>query len=159
MLDEEQEENHQPEDIARCRANFLAAMERVEAALKPEEKVMKPVPPKPDDQQFIVYFDFDKADLTQQAETIISKAVQFANSVDSQIRLRGHTDLSGSADYNLGLSERRNESVILKMLDIGAKANTVRAVALGETEPAVPTEDGVRHPKNRRVEIVVSPVK
>ncbi len=158
---EEQEEDIQPADIAACRDAFMAAIAKVEEALKPApmKPMKKAMPPKPDQQDFIVYFDFDKSDLTEEAKAVIAKAVAFANSVKSTIALRGHADRAGSADYNMDLSENRNESVILQMLDEKAKANSVRAVSLGETEPAVPTEDGVRHPKNRRVEISIIPAK
>ena len=158
---EEQEEDIQPEDIARCRTAFEAAMANVDAALTPAEKPMKkaaPKPaPKPDQKDWVVYFDFDRADLSDTAKAQIAEAAAFANSVKSTISVRGHTDRSGTEEYNMGLSETRNESVILEMLESDIKANSVRAVALGESEPAVPTEDGVRHPKNRRVEISVIP--
>ena len=156
---EEQEEDIQAEDIAACKAAFMAAMDKVDAALADKPVAAKPMAPKPNQQDFIVYFDFDKSDLTDEAKAVIAKAVGFANSVKSSVALRGHADRAGSADYNMGLSENRNESVILQMLDNKVKANTVKAVSLGESEPAVPTEDGVRHPKNRRVEISVIPAK
>jgi outer membrane protein OmpA-like peptidoglycan-associated protein len=156
---QEQEENIQPDDIAACKAGFEASMANVDAALADKPMAAKPMPPKPNQQDFIVYFDFDKSDLTDEAKAVIAKAVSFANSVKSSVALRGHTDRAGPAEYNMGLSENRNESVILEMLDNNVKANTVKAVSLGESEPAVPTDDGVRHPKNRRVEISVVPAE
>jgi len=121
--------------------------------------VKKPAPPRPTQQDFIIYFDFDVDKLTAEAKEVIAKAVKFANSTKSSVVVHGHADRAGSEEYNQGLSERRSESAILEMLENNVKANTVKAASFGETEPAVPTKDGVRHPKNRRVEISVIPAK
>ncbi len=155
---EEQEENIQPKDIARCRDGFYDAIAKVEAALKPMAKAMA-TPKMPGQQDFIVYFDFNRANLSAEAMSMIAKASAFAKSTKSLLKLRGHTDRSGSEEYNMGLSEERNESVILEMLNKNVEARIIRSTALGESEPAVPTPDGQRHPKNRRVEISVVPSK
>jgi outer membrane protein OmpA-like peptidoglycan-associated protein len=156
---EEQAEGRQPTHIAHCRNEFMAAMDRVEAILNPPKKmVKKPAPPRPTQQDFIIYFDFDIAKLTAEAKDVVAKAIKFANSTKSSVVVHGHADRAGSEKYNQGLSERRSESAILEMLENNVKANTVKAASFGETDPAVPTKDGVRHPKNRRVEISVIPV-
>jgi outer membrane protein OmpA-like peptidoglycan-associated protein len=157
---EEQAEDRQPSHIAHCRDEFMAAMERVEAILNPPKKmVKKPAPPRPTQQDFIIYFDFDVDKLTAEGKEVIAKASKFANSTKSSVVVHGHADRAGSEEYNQGLSERRSEGAILEMLTNNVKANTVKAASFGETDPAVPTKDGVRHPKNRRVEISVIPAK
>ena len=64
--------------------------------------------------------------------------------------LAGHTDTSGSAQYNLGLAERRNNAVRNYMTGRGVPAGQISSEALGETRPRVPTADGVREAQNRR---------
>ena len=62
----------------------------------------------------------------------------------------GHTDTSGSADYNMHLSVRRADVVRDVIVDLGARRESVETKGVGETDLAVPTPDGVREPKNRR---------
>lgn len=65
----------------------------------------------------------------------------------------GHTDTSGSAIYNEDLSERRATAVKDALVLQGIPADSITTVGKGKTDPLVPTEDGVREPQNRRVEI------
>ena len=65
----------------------------------------------------------------------------------------GYTDTKGAADYNQALSARRASSVSNYLTNLGVNNSVVNQKALGETELAIPTEDGVRLPKNRRVAI------
>jgi outer membrane protein OmpA-like peptidoglycan-associated protein len=73
------------------------------------------------------------------------------------IMLAGHTDRSGSVTYNMGLAERRNESVQEYLTGRGIPAARISAEAFGESMPRVPTADGVRELQNRRVEITYGP--
>ena len=68
----------------------------------------------------------------------------------------GHTDLSGSDAYNDDLSIRRAEAVADLMVGLGINRGQMTISAEGEGNPRVPTQDGVREPQNRRVEITVS---
>jgi outer membrane protein OmpA-like peptidoglycan-associated protein len=71
--------------------------------------------------------------------------------------LAGYTDRSGSAQYNLGLAARRNESVRTYLTGKGVPAARITSEAFGEANPRVPTADGVRELQNRRVEITYGP--
>lgn len=71
--------------------------------------------------------------------------------------LAGHADRSGNARYNVGLSERRNDSVRSYLSARGIGEGSVSAEAFGEGRPAVATADGVRNDQNRRVEITYGP--
>ena len=71
--------------------------------------------------------------------------------------LAGHTDTSGSARYNQGLAERRNAAVRSYMTGRGVPAGQIMGQAFGETQPRVPTADGVREAQNRRVEVTYGP--
>jgi len=106
---------------------------------------------------FIVFFDWDRADLTPEANLVLDDVVVVANqSGYASIRLDGYTDLSGSAQYNLGLSERRANSVADGLIARGIAPDEIVIRAFGEENPLVPTPDGVREPQNRRVEIFLS---
>ena len=124
-----------------------------------------PPPPMPEpaviavnyDSAFIVFFDWDRADLTPEANLVLDDVVVVANeSGYASIRLDGYTDLSGSAAYNLGLSERRANSVADGLIARGIAPDEIVIRAFGEENPLVPTPDGVREPQNRRVEIFLS---
>jgi outer membrane protein OmpA-like peptidoglycan-associated protein len=105
---------------------------------------------------FIVFFDFDKSNITSAAQTTINDAVAAAKAGHSaQVTLTGHTDRSGSEQYNLALSLRRAEAVKANMIRQGIPASSIVVIGKGESQPLVPTADGVREPQNRRVEIVI----
>ena len=71
--------------------------------------------------------------------------------------LAGHTDRSGSVQYNIGLAERRNASVTEYLTGRGIPAGRISGEAFGESQPRVPTADGVRELQNRRVEVSYGP--
>jgi len=105
---------------------------------------------------FIVFFDFDKSNITAEAQKTINDAAATAKSGNAaQVTLTGHTDRSGSEQYNLALSLRRAEAVKAAMIKQGVPASLIVVVGKGESQPLVPTADGVREPQNRRVEIVI----
>jgi len=126
----------------------------------PPRPTPPPMPPKPvcNTGPFIVFFDFDKSDVTPEASNILSNAVTaYANCGTARVMLAGHTDTSGSARYNLGLAERRNMAVRSYMTGRGVPASQIGGEAFGETQPRVPTADGVREAQNRRVEVTYGP--
>jgi outer membrane protein OmpA-like peptidoglycan-associated protein len=118
-----------------------------------------PPPPAPAPmaaKSFIVFFDFDRSNITAQAQATINDAVAAAKAGNStRITLTGHTDRSGSEQYNQALSVRRGEAVKAAMIRGGIPANAIVVIGRGESAPLVPTADGVREPQNRRVEIVL----
>jgi len=124
------------------------------AEKKPEPK---PEPPKPEPvaRNYIVFFDWDKADITSEAASILRTAAENARKGGiSRIQATGHADTSGTKKYNLKLSERRARAVQAEMNKLGIATNQIAIDWKGELEPLVPTADGVREPQNRRVEIV-----
>jgi len=145
----EQEENFEPDEINACRNGFLAAMGAVEMAMMPKAP---PVAMAPGD--YLVFFDWNKADITPEAASILKTVAANAKKMgDSKIVATGYTDLSGSAAYNMGLSERRAEAVKADLVGQGVPANNITTIGRGEADPLVPTADGVREPQNRRVQI------
>jgi len=104
---------------------------------------------------FQVFFDFDKSDITADARRVIEQAAANTKQAGTtRVTLTGHTDTSGSAQYNQRLSQRRADAVKAEMVRMGVPANDIATVARGESSLLVPTADGVREPRNRRVEIV-----
>ncbi len=106
--------------------------------------------------QYVVLFGLDQATLDAEAQATIAAAAQeFRNTGSARIALRGHTDTSGDAAYNQALSERREQAVTDELVRQGVPAEAIGGVAVGETDPAVPTGDGVPEEQNRRVEIAL----
>jgi OOP family OmpA-OmpF porin len=105
---------------------------------------------------YLVFFDFDRADLTDRARQIIAEAAQAVNSTGTtRIEVAGHADRSGTPQYNQRLSQRRAEAVAAELSRRGISRGQMSIQAFGESRPLVPTADGVREPQNRRVEIVL----
>jgi outer membrane protein OmpA-like peptidoglycan-associated protein len=105
---------------------------------------------------YMVFFDFNKYNLTPEAMHIVDNAAAAAkgNSGVTQIDVTGHTDTVGSDAYNMKLSRRRADSVKAELVKQGVPAKEIAVFAKGKRDPLVPTGDGVREPQNRRVEIV-----
>ncbi|HJQ57413.1 MAG TPA: OmpA family protein [Vineibacter sp.] len=121
----------------------------------PAPAAAPPVTPGPT-AQYIVFFDFDRANLTAQAVTTIQQAAAAAKAGNrTRIGVTGHADRSGSDAYNMALSLRRANAVKDQLVREGIPAANIAVVGRGESQPLVPTADGVREPQNRRVEIVL----
>lgn len=105
----------------------------------------------------IVYFDYDKSNLTPEASNLIKEAASraLANDIDTVV-VSGNADRSGGSAYNQALSERRAAVVRDALVANGVAADKIRVEAYGEDRPAKPTEDGVREPLNRRTEVTIS---
>lgn len=112
-----------------------------------------------DNVDFIVYFEWDRSDLTDQAAATVEAAAGQADECGiTRVMIEGHADRSGPDDYNVRLSDRRARVVRDALVRLGVAASTISVEARGENDPAVDTPDGVREPLNRRseVEIIVS---
>jgi outer membrane protein OmpA-like peptidoglycan-associated protein/opacity protein-like surface antigen len=119
-----------------------------------------PPPPAPacNTGPYIVFFDFDRSDISAEASTILNNAVTaYANCGSARVMLAGHTDTSGSASYNMALAQRRNDAVRSYMTGRGVPSGQISGEAFGESQPRVPTADGVREAQNRRVEVTYGP--
>jgi outer membrane protein OmpA-like peptidoglycan-associated protein len=105
---------------------------------------------------YLVFFDWDRADLTARAKQIVAEAAQASTHTQTtKIEVNGYTDLSGTAAYNQKLSVRRAESVEAELIKDGVAQNEIAIHGYGESNPLVPTAKGVREPQNRRVEIIL----
>jgi OOP family OmpA-OmpF porin len=106
---------------------------------------------------FLVFFDYDRADLTERARQIIAEASLNARRTGGATRLEvsGHTDRAGTPAYNQALSQRRADAVAAELVRNGVARGDILVTAFGETRPLVATGDGAREPQNRRVEILL----
>jgi outer membrane protein OmpA-like peptidoglycan-associated protein len=117
---------------------------------------VQPAPTPPPARTYLVFFDWDRSDLTAAARQIIATAAQNVAKVQvTRIEVSGHADLSGTHAYNQGLSERRAKTVAAELVKDGVPQNEIDVKWYGDTHPLVPTAPGVREPQNRRVEIVL----
>jgi outer membrane protein OmpA-like peptidoglycan-associated protein len=115
-----------------------------------------PAPAAPQAPSFMVFFDWDRSNLSDQAlNTIRQAAGAYKTKGSARITATGHTDKSGPDDYNMALSLRRANTVKDALVREGVPATAISVIGRGESQPLVQTADGVREPQNRRVEIVV----
>lgn len=146
--------------IKQCRDAFEKALAAWQPPVvekpkpKPKPKpVAEPAPP-PQPRSFIVFFDWNSSTIRPDAQRVLEAAAAHAQRGGlSQVNLVGHADRSGPARYNMGLSQRRADAAKAALVGMGLSAGSISTVARGESQPLVATDDGVREPRNRRVEI------
>ena len=126
----------------------------------PPAPVEAPPPPAPvcEKGPYIVFFDWDKSDITPEAASILdSAAAAYGNCANVPVMLAGYADRSGKPTYNQALSERRNAAVTSYLTGRGVPASAITSQGFGESNNRVPTADGVRELQNRRVEVSYGP--
>lgn len=115
-----------------------------------------PQPVAPEARQFTVYFRFNRSSLTPDAQAVVHAAADYAVANHStKVAVVGHTDTSGSAAYNIKLSQRRANATAKALVEDGVDKSILAVSWKGETDLAVSTADGVREPQNRRATIDV----
>ena len=133
------------EHVKACRDEFEAAMAQLQSPVQP----MAP-------NTYIVLFDFDRSNINQAGRAVLDQVLADAARMGGvRISATGHADRSGSEDYNMALSLRRANSVREALIAGGVSPDAITVAGRGESEPAVPTPDGVKEQANRRVEIVL----
>lgn len=104
-----------------------------------------------------VLFDTDRAVLNAGAEPALERLAQFMSEYpDRRILIEGHTDSTGSEEYNRMLSAERADAVRDALLERGVAADRIETRGLGEAYPVAPNETSAGRQLNRRVEIVIS---
>jgi outer membrane protein OmpA-like peptidoglycan-associated protein len=137
----------------------LGVMHLAEVAPPPPPAPMPPPPPPmaaapPPPTHFAVFFDFNRATLTDEAREVVKNAVNVAQQTGMvRIKITGHTDTVGSEGYNDRLSVRRAESVKAEMVADGLSPMQISVEGKGFHDPLVSTGPGVREPQNRRAVI------
>ncbi len=114
------------------------------------------VPAPAPSRSYLVFFDWDRANLSDRARAIIKEAADNSNRVQyTRLEVNGYTDTSGTPQYNQGLSVRRAQAVAGELVRDGVPRNVITIQGFGDTHLLVPTGAGVREPQNRRVEIII----
>jgi outer membrane protein OmpA-like peptidoglycan-associated protein len=157
-----------------CRTALDSSLPRLETASRPapppapmpapvpapvtSAPVPPPAPVAAASSAFMVYFDFDSWTLKAEQLKVLTDVINTARSGgQSNIVIVGHTDTSGSAEYNQALSVRRAKVVVEALVDMGARRTALHASGVGETDLAVQTGDGVKEAQNRRTIITLQP--
>jgi peptidoglycan-associated lipoprotein len=102
-----------------------------------------------------IYFEYDSAALTDESIAILETHGGFiAANGEVRVRLEGHADERGSREYNIGLGDRRAQSVRRVLLFQGASTDQVDTVSYGEEQPADDDHTEEAWARNRRVELI-----
>jgi peptidoglycan-associated lipoprotein len=103
----------------------------------------------------VVYFDYDSSEIQPEYLSVVaSHAAYLAKYPSARVRLEGHTDERGSREYNIGLGERRAQTVRRALMLQGVAEAQITTVSYGEERPAAPGSDEAAYSQNRRVELV-----
>jgi peptidoglycan-associated lipoprotein len=103
----------------------------------------------------VVYFDFDSSEISPQyVQVVAAHAAYLVKYPTARVRLEGHTDERGSREYNIGLGERRAQTVRRALMVQGVAEAQITTVSYGEERPAVEGSDEAAFAQNRRVELV-----
>ncbi len=169
---EQQEENWQTWDINGCKNDFLKAMHDIYEKIsvqqnkqegsnnknnKQKNKIKDEVTivTKNENKELmqIIYFDFDKFNLSKVSKDKIKKFLNNYGHVIDEYLVVGHTDTKGTNKYNLSLSIKRAEVVKEILINYGINQSSIKILGKGEESLAVDTPDDTKQPANRRVEI------
>ena len=170
---EQQEENWQTWDINNCKDSFLESMHKIYKNLAKNEKVERENSKEKsyeNDNEIqsnatlvtedinsnilqIIYFDFDKSELSSISKKEIKKFLEKYENVISKFLIVGHTDTKGTKEYNYKLSIERANVVKNLLIDLGIKEENIKILGKGEIDLNIKTNDEVPHPANRRAEI------
>jgi len=169
---EQQEENWQTWDINDCKNDFLNAMHNIYEKISTQENEIETsnnknnslenetkdevtIVTKNENKELmqIIYFDFNKFNLSKVSKDKIEKFLNNYGSVISDYLIVGHTDTKGTNKYNLSLSIKRAEIVKDILINYGINQGSIKILGKGEESLAVHTPDDTKQPANRRVEI------
>ena len=103
----------------------------------------------------VIYFDYDSSEIRSEYVAVVAAhAGYLVKYPTARVRLEGHTDERGSREYNIGLGERRAQTVRRALLAQGVAESQLTTVSYGEERPAAEGADEAAYAQNRRVELV-----
>lgn len=114
-----------------------------------EKEVAAPVKPVAN----VVYFEFNKYDLSPEARAILLAHAEKLKGSSAAVRLEGHASEEGSREYNMALGEKRAKAARDFLVLQGVKAASLEVVSYGEERPVATGHDEASYTQNRRVEI------
>lgn len=168
---EQQEENWQFDHIAKCRGEFEGAITEIDKAFAVSEAAADthaiPAVAMQDGathgglsgpKSFLILFDFDSAAITADSLPALEGIADAAKGGETvRLIVSGHTDRAGPEAFNQRLSWQRAEAVSQALIERGVAADRIGISAHGERRLRISTPDGMREPRNRRVEVTVGP--
>jgi len=120
------------------------------AALTPQQQALADL-----QQKSVVYFEYDSSEIRPEYVPVVAAHASYlVKYPTARVRLEGHTDERGSREYNIGLGERRAQTVRRALLVQGVAEAQITTVSYGEERPAVEGSDEAAYAQNRRVELV-----
>lgn len=145
-----EQDGWQQAQIDECRQGFAAALEELNTT--PAQVADAGV----DTTSYLVFFEWNRASLSKSGSKVVADVVDSLSGQEGyEVILNGHTDTTGLERFNLTLSKKRAETVARALEKGGIAAEAIKIFAFGESDPRVPTADGVDEPQNRRVEIFI----
>jgi peptidoglycan-associated lipoprotein len=104
-----------------------------------------------------VYFEFDKADLSEEARTRLAKNSEWLRAhPEFQVRIEGHCDERGTNEYNLALGERRAAAAMGYITSLGASAGSLTTLSYGEERPQCTESSESCWSQNRRAHFLIT---
>ena len=105
-----------------------------------------------------VYFDFDLFSLREDQKDVMQKNSEWLKANPKvKVRLEGHCDERGTAEYNLALGQKRAEAAKAFLEGLGISRQRLSAISYGKERPLDPGHDEAAWAKNRRVDLVPNP--
>jgi len=106
----------------------------------------------------VIYFDFDKSEIKPEfAAVVAAHARNLTSHPNMHMKLEGNTDERGTREYNIGLGERRSQSVRRALMLQGVAESQLTTVSFGAERPAAEGDNEAAWAQNRRVELVYGP--
>ena len=124
---------------------------------QPQSQAMSAPAAAPMTRNYAVFFDTGQAALSAESRATIAQAAStFKATGGRAVAVSGHTDTTGTAQYNLQLSQQRAAAVSNELLRNGVPQTAIAALGYGEENLPVPTAQNVAEQRNRTVDIVIS---
>ncbi|MDR3208277.1 MAG: OmpA family protein [Rickettsiales bacterium] len=147
LRNEIQEINGKLADMPKDTGSGIATLKIQQIPIEPKQRIMEEI--------FEVRFDFDKATVKSEYESVIQKLAATAReSKNVKISVVGHTDTVGGANYNYALGGRRAENVKQMLIAQGVPAGSIIVLSSGKNDLKIPTGKNVKNAENRRVRVV-----
>ena len=103
-----------------------------------------------------IFFDYDKAELTQQSRTTLEQDARWLRQFPTAIVvIEGHCDERGTEEYNLALGDRRAQATKEYLVELGVTPEQMETISLGEEQPFAPGHDEASFAQNRRAHFTV----
>jgi peptidoglycan-associated lipoprotein len=104
-----------------------------------------------------VYFDYDKFDIKDEYRKLVEAHAKFLkDNPSAKMLIQGNADERGSREYNVGLGQRRSDSLKKMLTLLGAREDQIESVSLGEEKPVCTAASEDCYAKNRRDDMLYS---